>query len=187
MPTVAAAKLEQLVAVIMQGGGCAHEEAATVARRLVDSNLVGHDSHGVLRVPRYLDWIKDGTLKPNTPPTVVFDSDTIAIIDGNRGFGQVIGEFAAKARHRQGAQDGDRDDRPAQRRSPRSRRRLERPGAEAARCRCTFSTRRARSVVAPFGGTDRRLSTNPISIGVPIEGADPSCSTSRLRWSPKAS
>ena len=87
MPTVAAAKLEKLVAVIMRGGGCAHQEAATIARRLVDSNLVGHDSHGVLRVPRYLDWIKDGTLEPNMAPTVVFDSDTIAIIDGNRGFG----------------------------------------------------------------------------------------------------
>jgi uncharacterized oxidoreductase len=94
MQIVAAAKLADLVAAIMRGAGCGEGEAATVARRLVDSNLVGHDSHGVLRVPRYLDWIKDGTLKPNTPPTIVFDSDTIAIIDGNRGFGQVVGEFA---------------------------------------------------------------------------------------------
>src|SRR6185295_18538678 len=96
MPTLAAHKLVDLVAAIMRGGGCGEGEAATIARRLVDSNLVGHDSHGVLRVPRYLDWIKDGTLRPNTAPTLVFDSETIAIVDGNRSFGQVTGEFATK-------------------------------------------------------------------------------------------
>ena len=50
MKTIPAAKLTNLVAAIMQGGGCGPDEARTVARRLVDSNLVGHDSHGVLRV-----------------------------------------------------------------------------------------------------------------------------------------
>ena len=88
-PTVAAAKLVDLVTAIMHGAGCNPDEAKTVAGRLVDSNLVGHDSHGVLRVSKYLEWMRDGTLKPNTPPTIVFDSDTIAIVDGNRGFGQV--------------------------------------------------------------------------------------------------
>ena len=69
MPTVAASKLTDFVAAIMHGAGCHDGEAATIARRLVDSNLVGHDSHGVLRVARYLEWIKDGTLRPNTAPT----------------------------------------------------------------------------------------------------------------------
>ena len=118
----------ELVAAIMHGAGCGDGEAATIARRLVDSNLVGHDSHGVLRVATYLDWIKDGTLRPNTAPTLVFDSDTIAIIDGNRGFGQVTGEFAAKLGIAQGEREGHRDDRPAQLRAPRPRRRLGGPG-----------------------------------------------------------
>ena len=60
----------------------------TVARRLVDSNLVGHDSHGVLRVGKYLEWMRDGALMPNTPPTIVFESDTIAIIDGTAASGR---------------------------------------------------------------------------------------------------
>ena len=77
----------------MRGAGCADEEASTVARRLVDSNLVGHDSHGVIRVGKYLEWVHAGWIRPNQPPSVVFDSDTMAIIDGNRGFGQVVGEF----------------------------------------------------------------------------------------------
>ena len=75
MKTVAAAKLVALVAAIMEGGGCSAAEARTVAQRLVDSNLVGHDSHGVLRVAKYLEWVRDGTLKPNTAPTIVFESD----------------------------------------------------------------------------------------------------------------
>jgi uncharacterized oxidoreductase len=173
MPAVAAAKLEKLVAAIMQGGGCAPAEAATIARRLVDSNLVGHDSHGVLRVPRYLEWIKDGTLKPNTPPTVVFDSDTIAIVDGNRGFGQVTGEFAAKlgiakARKKGIAMVGLRNVG-----------HLGRVGdwadmaAEAGQVSLHFLNTSGAQRVAPFGGSDRRLSTNPITIGVPIAGADP--------------
>ena len=173
MPTVAAAKLANLVAAVMQGGGCDADEAATIARRLVDSNLVGHDSHGVVRVPRYLDWIKDGTLKPNTAPTVVFDSDVIAIVDGNRGFGQVIGEFAAKlgiakAREKGIAMIGLRNVG-----------HLGRVGdwadmaADAGQVSLHFLNTSGAQRVAPFGGTDRRLSTNPISIGVPIRGADP--------------
>ena len=173
MPTIAAAKLAKLVAAIMQGGGCAPAEATTIARRLVDSNLVGHDSHGVLRVPRYLEWIKDGTLRPNTPPTVVFDSDTIAIVDGNRGFGQVTGEFAAqlgiaKAREKGIAMVGLRNVG-----------HLGRVGdwadmaAEAGQVSLHFLNTSGAQRVAPFGGSDRRLSTNPITIGVPIAGADP--------------
>ena len=173
MPTIAAAKLTQLVAAIMQGAGCGEVEAATIARRLVDSNLVGHDSHGVLRVPRYLDWIKDDTLRPNTAPTLVFDSDTIAIVDGNRGFGQVTGEFAtklgiAKAREKGIAMVGLRNCG-----------HLGRIGdwadlaAEAGQVSLHFLNTSGAQRVAPYGGSDRRLSTNPITIGVPLDGADP--------------
>ena len=173
MPTISASKLTRFVAAIMHGAGCGEGEAATIARRLVDSNLVGHDSHGVLRVPRYLDWIKDGTLRPNMEPTLVFDSDTIAIVDGNRSFGQVTGEFAtklgiAKAREKGIAMIGLRNCG-----------HLGRVGdwadmaAEAGQVSLHFLNTSGAQRVAPFGGTDRRLSTNPITIGVPIADADP--------------
>src|SRR5262245_53761782 len=106
MHTINAAKLVDAVAAIMQAGGSHSEEARTIARRLVDSNLVGHDSHGVLRVGKYLEWVREGWLKPNTPPTMVFESDTIAIIDGNLGFGQVTGEFATRLGIKKAAQNG---------------------------------------------------------------------------------
>jgi len=173
MKTLPATKLANLVAAIMEGAGCRPDEAKTVARRLVDSNLVGHDSHGVLRVAKYLEWMRDGTLRPNTPPTVVFESDTIAIVDGNRGFGQVIGEFAAglgiaKAREKGIAMIGLRNCG-----------HLGRVGdwadmaADAGLVSLHFLNTSGAQRVAPYGGSDRRLSTNPISIGVPVQGADP--------------
>ena len=106
MRTIAAAKLVDLVAAIMCAGGSSTAEAQTIAQRLVDSNLVGHDSHGVLRVGKYLEWVRMGWLRPNTSPTIVFESETIAIIDGNRGFGQVIGEFATKLGIAKAAESG---------------------------------------------------------------------------------
>src|SRR4029077_16734292 len=96
MKNVSAAALTEYVAAIMAGGGSRDDEARTIARRLVDSNLVGHDSHGVLRVPKYLEWVREGWLRPNEAPPVAFDSDALAIVDGNRGFGQVVGEYATR-------------------------------------------------------------------------------------------
>src|SRR5262244_1060155 len=82
---VAASRLVELVTDVMRAAGCEREEAATIARRLVDSNLVGHDSHGVLRVGKYLEWMHAGWVKANQKPAIVFESDSIAIVDGNRG------------------------------------------------------------------------------------------------------
>jgi uncharacterized oxidoreductase len=157
----------------MRKAGCEPVEATTIARRLVDSNLVGHDSHGVLRVSKYLEWMRAGTLKANQAPSVVFESDTIAIIDGRLGFGQVIGEFAArlgiaKAEAKGIAmicltncghlgRVGDWAD----------------IAADAGQVSLHFLNTSGALRVAPFGGSDRRLSTNPISIGVPVAGRDP--------------
>jgi uncharacterized oxidoreductase len=173
MRTVGAAKLVDLVAAIMQGGGSHSEEAHTIARRLVDSNLVGHDSHGVLRVGKYLDWVREGWLKPNTPPTMVFDSDTIAIVDGNLGFGQVTGEFATRLGIKKAAQKG------IALVGLRNCGHLGRLGdwaemaADAGQVSLHFLNTSGAQRVAPFGGSDRRLSTNPLAIGVPLAGSDP--------------
>ena len=94
MKSVREEPLLELTAAIMHAAGSHHAEARTIARRLVDSNLAGHDSHGVIRVKTYCEWVRVGWLVPNRAPTLVFDSDALAIVEGNRGFGQVVGEFA---------------------------------------------------------------------------------------------
>ncbi|HEX4886389.1 MAG TPA: malate/lactate/ureidoglycolate dehydrogenase [Casimicrobiaceae bacterium] len=173
MPNVAAAPLVELVAAIMQGAGCAPSEARAVARRLVDANLVGHDSHGVLRVGQYLGWMREGSLRANRAPTLVFESETIAIVDGERGFGQVIGEFAgrlgvAKAKQAGIAMVGLRNCG-----------HLGRLGdwaelaADEGCVSLHFLNTSGALRVAPYGGSDRRLSTNPMCVGVPQADGPP--------------
>src|SRR5437899_6803677 len=170
---VAAPKLVELVTAIMHAAGCNAVEAGTIARRLVDSNLVGHDSHGVLRVGKYLEWMREGWVKANQNPTIVFDSDVIAIVDGNRGFGQVVGEFAGKIGITKAAKAG------IALVGLRNCGHLGRVGdwaelaAEANQVSLHFLNTSGAQRVAPFGGSDRRLSTNPITIGVPIAGGGP--------------
>jgi hydroxycarboxylate dehydrogenase B len=173
MRTLTADKLIKFVAAIMQGGGCAAQEATTVARRLVDSNLVGHDSHGVIRVGKYLEWMRDGWVKANQTPSIVFETDTIAIVDGNRGFGQIVGEFAGKLGTAKAAKSG------IAMVGLRNCGHLGRVGdwaelaAAAGQVSLHFLNTSGAQRVAPFGGSDRRLSTNPITVGVPIAGAEP--------------
>ncbi|MGH8800302.1 MAG: Ldh family oxidoreductase, partial [Casimicrobiaceae bacterium] len=173
MKTIAAPRLVALVTAIMQGAGSAPAEAATVARRLVDSNLVGHDSHGVIRVGKYLEWVRAGWLAPNRQPAVVFENDAVAIVEGNRGFGQVVGEFAGKLGTAKAARTG------VALVGLRNCGHLGRVGdwAELAAAQSQvslhFLNTSGAQRVAPFGGSDRRLSTNPITVGVPLAGGDP--------------
>jgi uncharacterized oxidoreductase len=173
MKNVAAPKLVDAVAAIMEGGGCSAAEARTVARRLVDSNLVGHESHGVLRVGKYLEWVRAGWLAPNAKPTIAFDSDALAIVDGNRGFGQVVGEFATRLGVGKAAKSG------IAMIGLRNCGHLGRLGdwaeiaAAAGQVSLHFLNTSGAMRVAPFGGSDRRLSTNPLAVGVPLAGADP--------------
>src|SRR5450432_3328606 len=173
MRTVRPQQLIQLVAAIMQAGGCRADEAQTIARRLVDSNLVGHDSHGVIRVGKYLEWMRAGWVKSNLAPTIAFESATIAIIDGNRGCGQVVGEFAGKVGIAKAAKAG------IAMVGLRNCGHLGRVGewaelaAEAGQVSLHFLNTSGAQRVATFGGSDRRLSTNPITIGVPLVDADP--------------
>lgn len=51
--------------------GTPTEEAAIVAEHLVASNLVGLDSHGVVRIPQYADWVRAGTIRPEGPISVI--------------------------------------------------------------------------------------------------------------------
>ena len=93
----------RFVADIFRGAGCDSAEAEGIAFHLVAANLAGHDSHGVIRVPRYVDDIRLGRTLVGQTVTVLTESATHAVLDGNYGFGQTIGEQAvdigiAKAR-----------------------------------------------------------------------------------------
>src|SRR5256885_612954 len=72
------------------------EEATRIGTYLVNSNLAGHDSHGVARVPRYVDWKLSGKIFADRTVQTVVDTPVIAILDGQFGFGQTIAPQAVK-------------------------------------------------------------------------------------------
>jgi len=92
--TVSAAQLRSQVAGIIKAGGSSAEEARTVADNLVMANLSGHDSHGVGMVPRYIDAVLEGGLQPNSGVKINLDAGSLLALDGQRGYGQVVGKQA---------------------------------------------------------------------------------------------
>lgn len=90
MPTVDAEKLERLVRDIFAAHGLPAEDAAWVATLLVRANLRGHDSHGVIRVPHYVERVKIGEMNPRPSIAIRSETPTLAMVDGDLGFGQVV-------------------------------------------------------------------------------------------------
>ena len=88
---IQAESLKRLVNAILKSGGSSDDEAQVVAEHLVRSNLAGHDSHGVGMIPRYISCVLTGALQPNAHAKMVVDSGALVVMDGQAGFGQVIG------------------------------------------------------------------------------------------------
>lgn len=83
----APAELERFAHAIIQSMGADDEVAGEVAGHLVRANLVGHDSHGVLRLPQYVAQAAAGELAPAARPVLLRESAVTALLDGRQGFG----------------------------------------------------------------------------------------------------
>jgi uncharacterized oxidoreductase len=167
-------RLRELTTSIFQAAGCTQQEAAHIATHLVEANLVGHDSHGVIRVPTYVQWLRDGRVLAGQSIQVVFENDVIAVVDGQFGFGQTIGEQAMRLGIEKAAKSG------VSVIALRNSGHLGRIGdwplqvARAGKLSLHFvNTSGAGILVAPFGGIERRLSANPIAAGIPVAGGSP--------------
>ena len=86
--------LQAFATSVFRAIGADEEIATEVADHLVRANLSGHDSHGVIRVPQYVEEADRGVLRPAARPTVVRETPATAIVDGNHGFGQFSTPFA---------------------------------------------------------------------------------------------
>ena len=75
-----AAALERAITALIAAAGSHHNEASHVARSLVESNLRGHDSHGIIAIPTYIDRIKAGHIVPGAPWTIGQESPTTTVI-----------------------------------------------------------------------------------------------------------
>jgi uncharacterized oxidoreductase len=89
VPTLPAETLCSFARSLFEAAGVPADEAAVVARSLVDANLCGHDSHGLIRIPQYLGAIGDGRLRPGAEFRVLRETAALLVVDGGWGLGQV--------------------------------------------------------------------------------------------------
>jgi LDH2 family malate/lactate/ureidoglycolate dehydrogenase len=86
--------LNRVVQTIFCAAGAKEQDAVQIADILVANHMAGHDSHGILRIPEYLQSIKDGEINPSADPEILQETPTSAVVKGNWSFGQVAGNFA---------------------------------------------------------------------------------------------
>ena len=167
-------QLRAFVASVFSHAGSEADEADIVAEHLVDANLQGHDSHGVWRVARYMDRLKAGHLRANRRAKVTLDSGSMIRVEGDLGYGQVIAREAMTLGISRAREAG------AAVLAVCNCAHMGRIGAwaemaaEAGLVSMHFVNTTGEGIkVVPFGGSDRRLSPNPIAAGVSVPGRAP--------------
>jgi len=169
-------KKENLVraieAVVAKGGSDARE-ARMVAENLVTANLMGHDSHGIGMIPRYVESLLEGGLVVNQHPKVKLDSGALLALDGCQGYGQVIGHEAMAMAIERARKHGS-----CVMTLGRSHHlgRIGQWGEQAVAAGLIsihFVNVISRAIVAPYGGADARFGTNPVCIAIPLPGEAP--------------
>ncbi len=169
MRRLPAASLEVFAAGVFRALGAPPEVAAEVARHLVLSNLSGHDTHGLFRIPLYVGMAEDGALVPSATPVVLRETAVSILVDARRGFGQYATAFTLERCLEKAGLAGVGVG------TIRHSTHTGRLGtyAEAAAERgfvCLATTGSAgpeHGSVVPFGGARRFLDTNPWTVGVP--------------------
>jgi uncharacterized oxidoreductase len=173
MVTIKAGPLTELVSETFAKSGCSQAEAERIGKYLISANLTGHDSHGVARVPRYLQWKREGVVHADRKVKVVKETPVLAVVDGLHGFGQTVTPQAVAIGVEKCKAMG------LSMVALRNAGHIGRVGdwaemaAEAGIVSVHFVNASGSVLVAPFGGAERRISTAPFCVGVPRPGAAP--------------
>lgn len=170
MPTVAHDRLQTIGEQLLKAAGCSDYEASVVAKGCIGANLAGHDSHGIIAIPTYIDRVKRGHIVPGAPYEVESESASHMVVNGNWGFGFAVTERTmrtliekaktsnvAAATVYQQSHIGRLANYPLM------------AAQEDMIGLITADSGRSPKAVAPFGGREARLGTNPISIAVPSD------------------
>jgi hydroxycarboxylate dehydrogenase B len=173
MVTIKAEPLAELVRDVFVKAGCSAEEAQRIGKYLVSANLTGHDSHGVTRVPRYVAWKRERVVHADRKAKVVIETPVLAVVDGLHGFGQTVAPQAVAIGIEKCKAMG------LSMVALRNAGHIGRVGdwaemaAEAGLVSVHFVNASGSVLVAPYGGTERRLSTAPFCVGIPRAGGPP--------------
>ena len=162
----------QCASVLIAAGSSA-EEAEKVAANLVMANLSGHDSHGVGMLPRYVDAVLEGGLSPNASVQTVLDAGSLLSLNGQRGYGQVIGEQAMALGIARAKSHGSCIMALAESHHLGRIGHFAEMAVDQGLVSLHFVNVKSRAVVAPWGGTDGRFGTNPCCIGIPLKDQPP--------------
>jgi len=166
MPTLTHEQLTDVTIKALNAAGLPVDQAELAAQHLVEANLMGHDSHGVIRIQEYVPLLKSGEIKPVGSQKIVRETPVSSVMDANGSFGIVlayeamrmavekakVNTFGAVAVHNTG-HIGRLGAYP--------------PLAAEEDCIGIVMLNGGARFVAPFGGVTKRLPPNPISISVP--------------------
>jgi LDH2 family malate/lactate/ureidoglycolate dehydrogenase len=174
VPRLQAGELQSLAAGIFEALQVPREEASWVAELLVRADLVGHESHGVIRIPQYAQAIQSALVQPGAAHEIVRESPSTALINGHWGLGQVVARRAMmlaihKAKEAKISSVGAYNLYHVGRLADYTRTAAEQDMVGI----MMVNGGGASPLVAPFGGTAARLATNPISIAFPTGGSAP--------------
>jgi uncharacterized oxidoreductase len=170
VPTWSADRLRTLARQLFEASKIPADEAEIVARSLVDANLAGHDSHGMIRIPQYVKALEDGSLATGVSLKIVTETPAVLGCDGQWGLGQVqahrlldrlvpmaraVGLAAGTLKHcghigRLGEYG-------------------EAAASQGLALFATVNNHGFGRAVAPPGGMDGRIGTNPLCLAVPAE------------------
>lgn len=174
MPTFQPDTLRQIGYTIFDAAGCTPEATHAVVDHLVDSNLYGHDSHGVIRFYEYTRALRAGRFQPRATPVIVREHPCSAVVDAQGALGQVGATFAMQLAIDKAQQHGVATV------TLRNTSHVGRVGAyplmaaDAGLIGLAFvNAGRLGYQIAPFGGIDGRLTTNPIAFAAPRQDAKP--------------
>lgn len=168
MVTINTETLRTFCRQIFVSAGASGDEAEIVADSLITSNLLGHDSHGIIRVMQYVRDMREGRIVPGAELGVLKETDTTLLLDGNWNFGQVntrraMEKAIEKARKSEVVQMGLRRANHIGRLGEYTQQ-----AAESGMLGLMMVTNSgAGQIAVPFGGTRGRLATNPISFAAP--------------------
>jgi LDH2 family malate/lactate/ureidoglycolate dehydrogenase len=169
--TIPANELTNFTARLFAAAGVSEPDADTVAQALVDADLEGHPSHGVMLVEMYLDRIRKGSVSARGKPIIVSERGVATVIDARHVLGHLSGDYAMalsveRARRygagvtavRHGFHFGT----------------ARRFAVAAAKADCIgIAMCNTRPLMPPPGGAERVVGNNPLAIAVPSDNAVP--------------
>lgn len=171
-PRFAAAVLQGFIAEVLAAHGLPAGDAARVAQLMLEADLTGADAHGIFRLPQYVRRLRAGGTNPRPAITLSRRAPAVAVVEGDNGMGHLVMARAAEtaiaiAREAGVAWVGAR--------------RSNHAGAgavyaclpAAAGMIGIYTVVASANHMAPWGGSEALLGTNPLAIAIPLGEEEP--------------